>query len=70
VWISKLDGKIDNGIVDGLVNVTAKAIHGIGTRLRRVQTGYIRNYVLFLVLAVIGIFALLSYFWSLAGAQY
>ncbi|HEV3145573.1 MAG TPA: NADH-quinone oxidoreductase subunit L, partial [Gemmataceae bacterium] len=69
VWISKLDGKIDNGIVDGLVNVTANAIHSIGNRLRRVQTGYIRNYILFLVLAAIGIFALLSYFWSLASAQ-
>ncbi|HLW67667.1 MAG TPA: NADH-quinone oxidoreductase subunit L [Gemmataceae bacterium] len=69
VWISKLDGKIDNGIVDGLVNVTANAFYFIGTRLRRIQTGYIRNYVLFLVLAAIGIFALLSYFWGWASAQ-
>src|SRR5262249_44766850 len=68
VWISKLDGKIDNGVVDGLVNVTANAIYYVGNRLRRVQTGYIRNYILFLVLAAIGIFALLSYFWSLASA--
>jgi NADH-quinone oxidoreductase subunit L len=68
VWLSKLDGKIDNGIVDGFVNVTANAIYFIGNRLRRVQTGYIRNYILFLVLAAIGIFALLSYYWSLASA--
>jgi NADH-quinone oxidoreductase subunit L len=69
VWISKLDGKIDNGVVDGLVNVTANAIYFVGNRLRRVQTGYLRNYVLFLVLAAIGIFALLSYFWGWASAS-
>jgi NADH-quinone oxidoreductase subunit L len=69
VWVSKLDGKIDNGIVDGLVNVTANAFYFVGTRLRRIQTGYIRNYVLFLVLAAIGIFALLSYFWGWASAS-
>jgi NADH-quinone oxidoreductase subunit L len=68
VWVSKLDGRIDNGVVDGLVNVTADATFSIGKRLRRIQTGYIRNYILFLVLAAIGIFALLSYFLSLASA--
>jgi NADH-quinone oxidoreductase subunit L len=68
VWIAKLDGKIDNSIVDGLVNVTANTFYGIGNRLRHIQTGYIRNYVLFLVLAAIGIFALLTYFLSIATA--
>jgi NADH-quinone oxidoreductase subunit L len=69
VWVAKLDGRIDNGVVDGLVNVMARTIFGLGTRLRRIQTGFIRNYILFLVLAAIGIFALLSYFLSLATAS-
>jgi len=33
----------------------------VGARLRNVQTGYLRSYVLFLVLAAVGIFVLLSY---------
>ena len=61
VRVSKWSGRFDLGIVDGLVNLTADVIYAVGARLRRVQTGYLRSYVLFLVLAAIGIFALLSY---------
>ncbi len=68
VRVSKFDGLIDNNIVDGLVNVIANAIHGIGFRFRRVQTGFIRNYVLFLVLAAIAIFAAMTYFMNMATA--
>ena len=38
-------------------------------RLRDVQTGYIRSYVLFLVLAAVGLFLLLSWFVTLAVAR-
>jgi len=68
LWVSKWDGKFDSNVVDGLVNVVGNAVYGIGARLRNVQTGYIRSYVLFLVLAAIGIYALLAYFVSLASA--
>jgi NADH-quinone oxidoreductase subunit L len=68
VILSKWDGKFDLGIVDGLVNLTARVFYGVGAWLRNFQTGYIRSYILFLVLAVIGIFALLSYFVALATA--
>jgi hypothetical protein len=40
-----------------------------GGWLRSVQTGYLRSYVLFLVLAAIGIFFVLTYVMSLAFAQ-
>ena len=39
------------GDVDGLVNLTARVLYGVGNWLRNLQTGYIRSYVLFLVLA-------------------
>jgi NADH-quinone oxidoreductase subunit L len=61
VRVSKWSGRFDLGIVDGLVNLTADVIYAVGARLRRVQTGYLRSYVLFLVLAAIGIFAVVSY---------
>jgi NADH-quinone oxidoreductase subunit L len=69
VLLSRGGGRFDNDVVDGLVNVTGRAIFTTGTRLRRVQTGYLRSYVLFLVLAVVGIFAVLSYFVGLAAAR-
>lgn len=67
-WVSWATGKIDLGIVDGLVNLTADVIYAVGARLRRVQTGYIRSYVLFLVLAAVGIFLFLSYLVRMAMA--
>jgi NADH-quinone oxidoreductase subunit L len=62
VLVSRLGGIIDARIVDGLVNVIADACIGVGARLRGVQTGYLRSYVLFLALAALGIFVVLTYF--------
>jgi NADH-quinone oxidoreductase subunit L len=61
VEVSRWAGKFDLGIIDGLVNLTARVIYGIGGRLRGVQTGYIRSYVLFLVVAAIAIFGVLVF---------
>jgi len=66
--LSRWDGIFDLAIVDGLVNLTARVIYACGGWMRRVQTGYIRSYVLFLVLAAIGIFFALTYFLTLAAA--
>jgi NADH-quinone oxidoreductase subunit L len=60
VRTAKADGRFDNGFVDGLVNLVADVIHGVGAWLRNVQTGSLRSYVLFLVLAAAGLFILLS----------
>jgi NADH-quinone oxidoreductase subunit L len=68
VRLSDLNGKFDLGIIDGLVNLTARVIYGVAGSLRGVQTGYLRSYVLFLALAVLGIFVVLSYFVSRALA--
>jgi len=68
VTLSKWDGRFDLGIIDGMVNLTGRVIYAVGGWLREVQTGYIRSYVLFLVLAAIAIFAILSYFVAMAVA--
>jgi NADH-quinone oxidoreductase subunit L len=57
---SKISGWFDKGVVDGLVNLMANVWYGIGTGLRGVQTGYLRSYVLFLALAAMGLFVLLT----------
>ncbi len=62
VAISFLSGLNDRRVVDGLADLTAAVCQGIGNRLRRVQTGYIRSYVLFLVLAAMGLWVLLHVF--------
>jgi NADH-quinone oxidoreductase subunit L len=68
VVLSRYSGIFDACIVDGLVNVIADACYGLGARLRGVQTGFLRSYVLFLALAAVAIFVVLSYFVSRALA--
>jgi NADH-quinone oxidoreductase subunit L len=68
VRLARWNGRFDLGIIDGLVNLTARVVYATGARLRRVQTGYLRSYVLFLVLAAVGIFIVFSYFVARAAA--
>jgi NADH-quinone oxidoreductase subunit L len=60
VGVARGSGRFDKGIVDGLVNVLADSCYAAGAWLRNVQTGYLRSYVLFLVMAAIGIWVILS----------
>jgi NADH-quinone oxidoreductase subunit L len=69
VRTAKGGGRFDNGIIDGLANLIARVVYAVGAWLRGAQTGYIRSYVLFLVLAAVGLFAALTYFVSLAAAR-
>jgi NADH-quinone oxidoreductase subunit L len=69
VGVARGHGRFDNGIIDGLVNLTARVIYAVGVWLRGAQTGYVRSYVLFLVLAAVGLFAALTYFVSAAAAR-
>ena len=55
---------VDRGMVDSLANLTATWTYSLGTSLKVVQTGRIRQYVLFIVVGAIAIFVLISFFWS------
>jgi NADH-quinone oxidoreductase subunit L len=60
-WLSRV---FDLGIIDGAVNGVAMLVRDTGGRLRRVQTGLVRNYALGVV---IGAVALLVYLAVRAG---
>jgi NADH-quinone oxidoreductase subunit L len=68
LWVTKWEGRFDNAIVDGIVNLVGEVIYSIGAWLRGWQTGFLRSYILFLVLAALGIFVVLTYFVRLATA--
>src|SRR5262249_3983776 len=68
VGLARLDRRFDNGVGDGLVNLVGNVFYDLGARLRVVQTGFLRNYILFLVLAAVGLFVALSYFVAVATA--
>lgn len=58
------NGRFDLGVVDGLVNLVGNAAWGGGTSLHRVQTGWLRGYVLYIAVGVVALFAVGSLLFS------
>ena len=54
--ISKLSGLFDTYVVDGLVNFTALLSGFIGLTFRRIQTGKVQTYVVFVVFSILVLF--------------
>ena len=46
--------------IDTPVNLTSKWAYALGVQLRAIQTGNIRQYVLWLAAGVVGLFVLMS----------
>jgi len=57
LYISRLSRWFDDNIVDGAVDGTAYISDLLGSRLRRVQTGKIENYIAFLLVGILIFFA-------------
>ncbi|MBL6707613.1 MAG: hypothetical protein ISQ06_16000 [Planctomycetaceae bacterium] len=62
VWIGTVDRKFDETIVDGLVNVVGNVTRSVGMSLTVFQTGKMRQYVMFIAISVVALFALLFAF--------
>ena len=67
--LAGIDAWIDRTIVDGLVNTTANATWNAGLELKKLQTGRLRQYVMFIVAGTVALFVLASMLFksSLAG---
>jgi len=59
----------DTTLIDGFIDGLAAWTYTVGLALRRVQTGRLRQYVMFIVIGAVAIFILISFFWNptLAG---
>jgi NADH-quinone oxidoreductase subunit L len=69
-WFARAWDRIaDQGIVDGLVNLVGRSTYRIGVALRGLQTGSLRQYVMFIVIGAIAIFLLISFLLSPTLAQ-
>ncbi|HKI19426.1 MAG TPA: NADH-quinone oxidoreductase subunit L, partial [Isosphaeraceae bacterium] len=55
--LSRLEGAFDMIAVDRLVNLIAKAVYVAGDWSRSIQTGRLRNYLMFLAVALVGLLA-------------
>jgi NADH-quinone oxidoreductase subunit L len=68
VRVAKATGRFDQDVIDGAGNGLADMVINLGAKFRTVQTGFLRSYILFLVLAALGIFLVLSFFVSWVNA--
>ncbi len=66
--IARLDDWIDRIFVDNTVNLLARWTYATGVSLRRIQTGNIRQYVMWLGAGLVGLFVLMSLYWNYAMA--
>lgn len=57
IIISKWDRMFDEKVVDGFVNLLGETTKSVGNSLKVVQTGRLRQYVMFIVLGVVTLFA-------------
>ncbi len=60
---SALQGWVDLHIVDGIVNGIALVTGWVGNVVRRVQTGRVQDYLLWVLLGVLAIVAVVAYLW-------
>jgi len=60
--ISTFDDLIDRYLVDGAVNTTAGWLYGLGRWFHGVETGKLRQYVMFIVVGTVGLFVLITFY--------
>ena len=56
--IASIDAWFDRVVVDGMVNLAGRATWKAGLELKRMQTGSLRQYVMFIVVGTVAIFVL------------
>ena len=59
---------VDRGLVDGTINKVADLTFSLGLSLRSVQTGKLRQYVLFIVVGTVAVFVAATLFWGYSFA--
>ncbi len=62
--VARLDDLTDRYLVDGLINGLAGWTYATGLKLRSVETGRIRQYVMFIVVGTVAMFVLISLYIS------
>jgi len=57
--VSRWDRRFDEKVIDGLVNLVGTATFAVGRSLRVIQTGRMRQYVMFIAVGVLALFVLM-----------
>jgi NADH-quinone oxidoreductase subunit L len=66
--VARCDDWFDRTVVDRGIDLTASWTYDTAVRLRRMQTGNLRQYVMLLAIGTVAIFVLMSLYWTYAVA--
>ena len=66
---SQLDAWIDRNFVDRVIDAMAAGTYRLGIRLKSLQTGNLRQYVMLLAVGMVAIFIIMSFYWSYAMSK-
>jgi NADH:ubiquinone oxidoreductase subunit 5 (subunit L)/multisubunit Na+/H+ antiporter MnhA subunit len=66
--VSHLDDWFDRLFVDGLIGMVGDWTYAVGLRLRNVQTGQLRQYVMAMAIGIVVLFLLVSRYLAVAAA--
>jgi NADH-quinone oxidoreductase subunit L len=62
--VARLDGWIDRLFIDGMVDGLARMTYSSGMRLRGLQNGNVRQYIMWIAVGTVALFLLISFFWT------
>ncbi len=65
---ARLDELIDRIFIDGVVNGLAHVTYAAGIRLRALQSGNLRQYIMWIAVGTVALFLLISFYWNWALA--
>jgi len=53
LFLSEVKNSFDKHVIDGIVNGMARVTNGMGNRMKRLQTGFVQNYMLFIIVGIV-----------------
>jgi len=66
--VARLDGWIDRFLIDGFVDGLARVTYVVGLWFRNMQSGNLRQYVMWIAVGTVALFLLISFYWNWALA--
>jgi NADH-quinone oxidoreductase subunit L len=65
-FCARLDDWFDRNVVDRLIDLLASGTYRLGIRLKALQTGNLRQYIMLLAVGLVALFMIMNFYWSLA----
>jgi NADH-quinone oxidoreductase subunit L len=53
LFLGEVKNSFDKHVIDGIVNGLARVTSGLSGRMRRLQTGFVQNYMLFIIVGIV-----------------